>query len=181
MTKRQIAAQYAKALFGVALSDADPRLVGDELKGFATLVAEHPELKRILTSAAIPTQNKRSVVGELVKRSPVSPLLQEFLALVARNDHFTTFDEIAEAYEKRLLQHLQVVSADVSTAVPLSSADQTALARSLADLTGRPVVVSHEVDPSLIGGVVAKIGSTVYDGSVARQLERLRAELKSVG
>lgn len=179
MTKRQIAAQYAKALFSVAVSDGDPRLVGDELKGFAALVVEHPELKRTLTSAAIPTQNKRGVVGELVKRSAVSPLLREFLAIVARNDHFTTLGEIVEAYDKRLLQHLQVVSADVATAVPLSSAHQTALAKSLADLTGRQVQISHEVDPSLIGGVVARVGSTVYDGSVARQLERLRAELRA--
>lgn len=181
MTKRQIAAQYAKALFGVAVTDGDPRLVGDELKGFAALVAEHPELRRLLTSAAVPTQKKRGVVSELVKHGPVSPLFREFLSLVARNDHFATFDEIVELYETRLLQHLQVVSADVSTAVPLSADHQTALARSLADLTGRQVKVSHEVDPSLIGGVVARIGSTVYDGSIARQLERLRAELRGQG
>lgn len=176
MSRRENAVQYAKGLFNVAVSDADPRQVGEELKAFAALLEAEPELRRILVSAAVPSDRKLAVLRDIARLSPTSPLLQQFFALLVRRHGFGLLPEIAEDYEKRLMQHLQIVSAEVTSAVPLSAEDRAALAKRFADATGKQVRVSTAVDPSIVGGVVARIGSVVYDGSVRRQLERLREQ-----
>ena len=85
--------------------------------------------------------------------------------------------DLAEAYRERLLAHQNIVRAEVTSAVPLSPEKTKALDESLSKVTGKKVELSTSVDPELLGGVVAKIGSTVYDGSVRTQLEQLRKEL----
>jgi len=176
MSRREDAIQYAKGLFAVAVSDADPKKVGEELDAFEALLDQAPELRRVLVNAAIPPARKQAVLAELARLSPMSPVLRQFLALIATNDAFSLLRQIAADYGVRLLQHLQIVSAEVTTAVPLPAEREAGLARRIADATGKQVRVSTAVDPALIGGAVTKIGSVVYDGSVRRQLERLREQ-----
>jgi F-type H+-transporting ATPase subunit delta len=176
MSRRDDAAQYAKGLFNVAVGDADPRQVGEELKAFAALLEAQPELRHVLVSAAIAPDRKLAVLRDLARLSPLSPVLEHFFALLVRRHGFGLLPDIAEAFETRLMHHLKVVSAEVTTAVPLSAGDQAALAKRFADATGKQVRVSTTVDPSIVGGVVTRIGSVVYDGSVRRQLERLREQ-----
>ena len=176
MSSRENAIQYAKGLFGVAVTDADPRQVGDELKAFTALLEGQPELRRALVSPAIPSDRKLAILRDIARLSTTTPLLQQFFALLVRRHGFGLLPEIADDYEKRLMQHLQIVSAEVTSAVPLSAEDRAALAKRFADATGKQVRVSTAVDPALIGGAVTRIGSIVYDGSVRRQLERLREQ-----
>ena len=174
MTSRAIAMQYAKALFTVAQSDAAPRAVLEELQTFGALMAGHPELRSALTSGAIPVQVKRGVVGELLSLLKVSKLFQEFLLILVRHDHLSVYDDLVAAFEQRVLQLEGVAAATVTTAVPLSADRAVAIEQSLRTLTGKQVRMATAVDPGILGGVVAQVGSTVYDGSVARQLERLK-------
>jgi F-type H+-transporting ATPase subunit delta len=89
----------------------------------------------------------------------------------------TLIQDLARAYRLRLNQHLRIVDAHVKTAVPLTSAQVEALRAGLSEATGLQVRLSSDVDRSILGGVVAQIGSTVYDGSVSRQLTRMRTAL----
>lgn len=177
MTSRAIATQYAKALFSVAQSDAAPRAVFEDLQAFGALVSSHPDLESALTSAAIPVQAKRAVLAEVLSLTEVSPLVREFLLILVRHDHFGVYGDLLAAYEQRLLQLEGVAAATVTTAVPLSPDRASALAKSLQRLTGKQVRMTAEVDAGILGGVVAQVGSTVYDGSVARQLQRLKEQM----
>jgi F-type H+-transporting ATPase subunit delta len=178
MTSRVAAMRYARALFDVALKETDPLRIESELSAFASGVAGHEALSRVLVHPAIPVARKRAIVETLIKKTgPMAPVLEKTLLLLADGDRLALLPELAEAYRERVLEHQKIVRAEVTTAIPLSEDRRKAIADGLAAATGRKVTVSTRVDPSLIGGAVARIGSTVYDGSVARQLERLRERL----
>lgn len=177
MSSRAIATRYARALFDVALKESEPVRVGEQVSAFADLVAGHAELVRVLANPAVPTRMKRGIVERLLGQVVVEAPLGKLLLLLADRDRFGLLPELAAAYRARLLQHQQVVEAHVTTAAPLADDRAEAIAHGLAQKTGRRVRITRSVNPALIGGVVARIGSTVYDGSVARQLERLRERL----
>jgi F-type H+-transporting ATPase subunit delta len=177
MTSRATATQYAKALFAVAQSDASPRAVFEELQAFGDLMVSHPDLGATLTNAAIPVQLKRSVLSEVLSLIRVSPLVREFLLILARHDHVAVYGDLLAGYEQRLLQLEGVAAATITTAVPLSPERTSALEQSLRALTGKQVRMTAAVDPAILGGVVAQVGSTVYDGSVVRQLQRLKEQM----
>jgi F-type H+-transporting ATPase subunit delta len=178
MTSRAAAARYARALFDVVLKEGDPVRVETELGVFASGVAGHENLGRALAHPAIPAARKRAILDALIERSgPLTPALARTLRLLADRDRLVLLSDVAEAYRERLLQHQQIVRAEVTTAVPVPPDRLAAIERGLATATGRHVTVTARVDSTLIGGAVARIGSTVYDGSVARQLERLRERL----
>jgi F-type H+-transporting ATPase subunit delta len=182
MSRREDANQYAKGLFAVAAAQGAPRAVADQLRGFLGLLDAHPDLRRAMFNVAIPPDRKRRVLDELAVLGPLSPpLLQRFLELVVARGHLPMLPAVAEAFEARVLQHEKVVAAQVTTAVALPADRRTALERSLEAFAGRTVRVSTAVDPSILGGVVARIGGTVYDGSIRRQLERLREQMVEHG
>ena len=122
-------------------------------------------------------QRKRAAVEELTRRAKVAPMLAKLLALLAGRDRLVLLPELLAAYRERLLDHLKIVRAEVTTAVTLSPDRAKAVEQSLARMTGRTVTLETRMDPSIIGGVVARIGSTVYDGSVATQLRKMREQL----
>jgi F-type H+-transporting ATPase subunit delta len=176
MTSRAAATRYARALFDV-VRDNDPERAGDEVAAFAALIAGHPDLQRTLTSPAVPTSAKTKIVDALLHQQPLSPTVSRLLLLLAERDRLALVPDLVEAYRQRLLDHQQVVRAQVTTAVPLPADRSAALEQSLAQATGKRVILSTQVDPSIIGGVVARIGSRVYDGSVVNHLARVKAQL----
>jgi F-type H+-transporting ATPase subunit delta len=176
MTNRAVATPFARALFDVA-RHSDPVRIGQELKGFVSLVEAHPDLLKVLINAAIPPAAKANVLRELFTLQPISDPLARLLILLAERDQLIILPEIATLYDERLLDHLQVVRAEVTTAEPLSSEHQQALERGLSQATGRRVQLTTRVDPAILGGLVARIGSRVFDGSVARHLARVRERL----
>lgn len=177
MSSRAIASRYARALFDVALKESDPARVAGQLSGFAGLIEGHAELARVLRTPAVPAKMKRGIIAGLLDRVTLESPLRKLLLLLADRDRLVLLPELVEAYHARLLQHQHVVEAQVTTAAPIGEERAGAIARALAETTGREVRLMREVDPALIGGVVARIGSTVYDGSVVRQLARLREQL----
>ncbi len=182
MTIRAVARRYARALFEVSLAEADPRQVERELDTFVGLVQRHAELWRALTHPAVSPSRKRAAVASLVEHAaPLSPVLAKLLLLLAERDRLKVLPDLLEAYRERVLEHRRVIRAQVATAIPLSDDRLRALAEGLARATGREVQVEARVDPSLIGGAVARLGSLVVDGSLARQLERAKAELAAAG
>lgn len=183
MTSRAAAARYARALFDVVRHEsggqrAELERVQQDLFEFAKLVTTHEALSRVLANPAIPASRKKAVVAELISRAPgLSRVLAKLLLLLAERDRLALLPEVAAAYRDRLMDHLQVVRAEVTTAIPLPPDRVQALQQGLARATGRQVQLGTRVDASIIGGAVARIGSTVYDGSVTTQLERLKQKL----
>jgi F-type H+-transporting ATPase subunit delta len=98
--------------------------------------------------------------------------------MMAGRDRLGLLPDLLETYRVRLMDHLKIVRAEITTAVPLSPERETALQGKLAALTGRTVLMQTSTSPDILGGVVARIGSTVYDGSVKRQLEKMRERLQ---
>ena len=178
MTSRGAAIRYARALFDVAQKEADIQQVGRELAGFTAMVGSHEVLTKALSNPAIPVQRKRAVVEQLLARAgAVTPTLAKLLLLLAERDRLGLLPDLAQAYEARLREHAQVVRAELTSAVPLAADRVAALQQGLQQVTGRQVQLETRVDPTIIGGAVARIGSTVYDGSVTTQLHKVQARL----
>jgi F-type H+-transporting ATPase subunit delta len=131
----------------------------------------------VLTNPAIAAAKKAALVKELVQRARLSVILGRLLVLLAERDRLVLLPDLLDEYRRRLLDVMNVVRAEVVTAVPLPQDRVIALEQALAAMTGRTVSMDARVDPGIIGGVVAKIGSIVYDGSVKRQLEKMRETL----
>jgi F-type H+-transporting ATPase subunit delta len=178
MTNRTAANRYARALFDVVVKEGgDPAAIGQQLSSFVDLFKKHPTLEKVLVNPAVPAPRKRAAVSELVARAQLSPILGKLLVLLAERDRLILLPELAETYQSRLLDHQKVVRAEITTASPLSPERAKAIERSLARVTGRTVTLTTKVEPELIGGLVARVGSTVYDGSVTTQLEKMRQRL----
>ncbi len=178
MSTRASAARYARALLDVVIQEKlDPRLVEQQLTAVATLLSDNPELQRVLTNPAVPVSGKRGVIQELTGRLAMTGPPAKLLLMLADRDRLVLIPDMVAVYRERLMDHLKIVRADVTTAVPLSADRQAEIEKRLAEVTGRTVTMTTKVDPAIIGGVVARIGSTVYDGSVATQLETMRQRL----
>ncbi|HZB26769.1 MAG TPA: ATP synthase F1 subunit delta [Vicinamibacterales bacterium] len=184
MTPRAAAGRYARALFDVALKErVNLRAVAGDLEALTTLVDAHADLKRALSNPAIPAARKRAVVEALLARAPLAPLVSRTVMLLADRDRLVLLDDLSAAFRERLMEHEQVVRAEVTTAIELPPERVAALQQGIARATGRPpqhVQLVTRVDPSILGGAVTRIGSTVYDGSITTQLQRLRRRLADV-
>ena len=177
MASRASARRYARALFEVASKSGNVDVTLAELKAFGAAIGGNAELNRALTSPGVPLGAKQSVMRELLALQPVSKLVSRLLALIVENDDVNEMDQIVEAYEQRVMDFHHVVRAEITSAEPLSADRVQAIEASLAAAAGSRVIITPRVDPNLLGGVVAKVGSRVYDGSVARHLARIRARL----
>ena len=179
MTSRGAATRYARALFDTALAEAkDLQQTFQDLRGFADLMIENDALGRALTNPAIPKGRKQAVVEQLLTRAgALQPAVAKLVLLLAERDRLALLPEVAAAFEQRLMDYHKVVRAQLVTATALPDDRVAAIKSGLTRATGRDVTLDTRVDPSIIGGAVARIGSTVFDGSVTRQLERMREAL----
>ncbi|MGH9201599.1 MAG: ATP synthase F1 subunit delta [Vicinamibacterales bacterium] len=181
MSSRASAARYARALFDVAVKESNPEQIEQELSVCVELLRGHPELQRLLTTPGVPVAGKRRVLQAVAERAAFSPPVGKLLLLLADRDRLGMLPDVLAMFRERLMEQQQVVRAEVTTATPLSPDGAAELQQRLNDTTGRRVTITTKVDPSIIGGVVARLGSTVYDGSVAAQLTRLRERLAERG
>ena len=178
MTNRMAAARYARALFDVSVKDRDLRQVEASLVQFADLIEGHDTLNRVLLNPAIPASRKRAIVELLLGRlGAVTPPVAKLLTLLAERDRLVLLPEVVRSYRVRLLDHLGVVEAHVTTAQPLTADRIISIEHSLSQASGREVTMTTTVDPEILGGLIARLGTTVYDGSIARHLERMRETL----
>ena len=178
MTNSTAATRYARALLDVAVKEkADVDQIERELASVVDLFAKYPALERVFLNPVVPVPRKRAAMDVLTARAGTLPILAKLLALLAERDRLVLVSGLLVAYRDRLLDHRNVVRAEVTTTSPLSPERAKSVEASLARLTGRTVVLSTKVDPTIIGGVVTRIGSTVYDASVAHHLERMREKL----
>lgn len=181
MSTRTSATRYAKALLDVTSSDADAAKVELDLGAFVDLLHSNGELRQALLSPSVPSGAKRNIASAVAERIGMAPTAVRLLQLLADRDRLGMTSELLAVFRERLLDRRKVVRADLRSAVALAPEAIKAIESRLGAVTGKNVAIDATVDPALIGGVVAKVGSTVYDGSVKSQLEKLRKQLVGTG
>lgn len=174
-----LAQRYASALVDVAIEQRTAEHVKDELATFVHLLETSADLRNFLASPAVARPSKGVVIEKLVARLGASQTLRNFLLVLVDHRRSALLPEIRLAFEGLLHARMGVAEAQVISADELSDKQKTELTQVLERLTGQQVETRYEVDSRLIGGAVVRIGSTIYDGSVREQLDRLRAQLTS--
>jgi|SRR5215469_2993339 len=171
--------RYARALADLVLAPNSPVKAEEavaQLRAVEQMVSDSWELKNAMLTPAIQTSRKRAVMGRLLQEIHAAPLIRSFIFVVIDHRRIGMIAEIREAFESQLDERLGFVRAEVTSAASLDPSQQASIEGELARLTGKRMRLRFAVDSELLGGVLARIGSTVYDGSVRGQLERMRRE-----
>jgi len=178
MTTSAVATRYANALADVlAGTHADAGATLAQLQSFAQILVSSRDLKEALETPAVPASRKRAVAGKVAERLGLSTVARNLLFVLIDRRRIASLGEILESLELVLDERAGIERAQVSTAHQLTDAQRASLAAELEKLTGKRIRAQYAVDASLIGGVVAKVGSTVYDGSVRGSLQRMGRRL----
>ena len=178
MTSRTAAARYARALLDVATAEsADLDSIARDLDEFAAFMGQQPALEKLLLNPAVPAPRKRAAMEEIMRIASLGPIVSKVLILLADRDRLRLLKDISAVFRDLLAERQNVVHAELTSAEPLSSDRIQAIEHRLAALTGKRVSMTARVDKDIIGGVVARVGSTVYDASIATQLKKIRERL----
>lgn len=175
-----VASRYARALADLVLDPArgmSAETAISELVGFEQMVAGSSDLRNILLSPAVTPSRKRAVIAKLTADPAMSRLVRNFLYVMIDHRRTAMLAEIREAFRALVDERSGAVAADVKAARDLGAEERQRIAERLGRMTGKKVRCKFSVDDSLIGGLVTRIGSTVYDGSVRGQLDVLRRRL----
>jgi len=174
-----IANRYAKALADVVLQDGTIAQTRDALNGFNQVLNGHEELRQVFYNPTIAIQQKRGVLDALFDRMQPPKTVTNFLRLLLDNYRLQQLSDIVAAFDSEMDNRIGAVSAQVTTAAPITEQERQALSQKLNQLTAKKVRLEFNSDPEIIGGVVTRIGSVVYDGSIRNQLQQIETKLRS--
>jgi F-type H+-transporting ATPase subunit delta len=172
-----VAKRYARALVEAAASPGELERVGGDLRALSDLFRDHRDLRVFLANPSVSRRVAGDVIADVVAALRLCPLTTAFLRIVLDAGRLAGLEGILRAFERLADDRLGRVRALVTTAAPLDADAQAALRRRLGEVTGKDVYLDIRQDPALLGGVVARIGSRVFDGSLKTQLARLRDEM----
>jgi len=181
MTGGTAAHRYAKALFALAQDEHKQAEVREEIEGLNALFAESRDLREALLMPLHPANERKAALVAIAKRASVSPLVQNFVSYLIDQRRLIAFDAIVGAYAELADVAAGLITAEVVAASPLDERRRDRLRRALSERTGQEVRLQIKVDPSLIGGAIAKVGDLVFDGSLRTQLGQLRSTLTGTG
>jgi F-type H+-transporting ATPase subunit delta len=177
MTGTTIANRYARALADVIVERNEINEVTKELIDFERTMSENPQLRDVFASPVIASERKRAVLDELLARIGPRQTTANFLRLLLNNSRLHDLDQMLNALSRELDARMNVVTAEVTTAREIGQQEKAALQSQLKAATGKEVRLRFRTDPAIIGGVVARIGSVVYDGSIKNQLAQMKRRL----
>ncbi|MCA1591064.1 MAG: ATP synthase F1 subunit delta [Acidobacteria bacterium] len=177
MSLQTIARRYAVALADVVTAQGIALEVKEELSVWEEMMRTNPELLEVFRNPTVPYEQKQRLVNTLIERTGVRPVTANFLQVLLQNHRLADLSEINKSYAQELDRRSGVVTAHVTTARTVPDQSQEALRAKLGELTGSSVRLQFAVDDDLIGGIVTRIGSTVYDGSVRTQLQQFRQRM----
>ncbi len=173
---QRVAAIYAKALLGAAESKGLTDVAVGELESVAAVLGEYPKFEAVLASALVSHEEKVQILDRTFG-SKVSPLVLDFLKVLSQHGRLEIIRAVSVEVQQLHNELRGRVPVQVRTATPLDTSQTQVLEASLRRILGGEPQMQREVDPSLIGGVVLRVGDTVYDGSVARQLQQVREQM----
>jgi F-type H+-transporting ATPase subunit delta len=177
LSLQTVARRYALALADVAIERKEEREVQAEIDSWASMIDSNPLLEEVFGNPTIPYEKKRSVLEELISRTKVRQTTAGFLQVLLKNQRLSQLKQIADRFGVVLDERGGLVAANVITARTIPQESKKALWDTLTASTGKIVRLNFTTDESIIGGMVTHIGSTIFDGSVRNQLERLKLEL----
>jgi len=176
-----VGANYATAFIDSLKTIEELQKGSRDLETFGALLEELPSLARVLEHPGIPLERRKRILDEALEQMDVHPVSKRLLHLVVEKGRVRHIREIAAASARLRDARLNLSSAEVVTAIPLDAAGRTEWEATLARLIGRKVRVTYRTDRGLVGGALTRVGSTVYDGTIKRQLERIRGVLLGEG
>jgi F-type H+-transporting ATPase subunit delta len=177
LSVQALARRYAAALADVVTEHGEAQEVRDELSAWETMTEASQQLLEVFRHPTIPHEQKRAVLNELLSRTRVRPTTANFLQVLLQNHRLGDLSEVNRQFALELDRRANVVTAQVTTARPIRQDEQDSLRARLSQLTGKRVRLEFDVDEDLIGGVVTRIGSTLYDGSVRGRLEQIKRRM----
>ena len=177
MSVQIVARRYASALADVVLEHGEAREVQEELKAWERLFQSSENLQEVFRNPTIPLDRKRAVLNKLIERARPRPTTVNFLKVLLQNQRLTDLDAINRKFAEVLDVRAGMLAATVTTARSVPADAQQKLHATLSTLTGSNVRVNFATDPELIGGLVTRIGSTVYDGSVRNHLQQIKEKM----
>lgn len=177
MSVQTVARRYAAALADVALENGEAREVQAELIDWDRMMQSSTDLQEVFRNPTIALDQKRAVLNRVIERARPRPTTMNFLKVLLQNQRLTELGEINKRFADVLDDRAGMVAAAVTTAKPVPDATQKQLIEKLTSLTNRKVRVDFETDPELLGGLVTRVGSTVYDGSIRNQLQQIKENM----
>ena len=175
-----VASTYARAFADVVLSarlDANRAIGG--LRRIAGLLSESTELRRVWENPAVPADQKRKLLDAIVHREGIEPHVRNLMAVLIDHRRVQFLGRITEQLEKELDARLGFAEAQITSARELGDAEKRSLEAQIEKVTGKKIRARFGLDASLLGGAVVRVGSTIYDGSVKGQLERIKEAISS--
>lgn len=177
MSSQTVARRYSLALADVVLQRGEAREVHQELTAWAEMLRSNANLREVFANPTIALDQKRGVLNRLIEIARPRPTTVNFLKVLLQNQRLPELDEINKKFAAVLDDRAGVVAAQVTTARPVAPETQRSLQTQLRNLTGKSVRIEFDTDPGMIGGLVTRIGSTIYDGSVRNQLEQMKEKM----
>ena len=177
MLAGSLARRYAKAIMDLAIAKGAVDKVGTDLRALATAYKTQPELAQVLANASFPKAQRKAVLEAVLMRLGAHELIKTTLALLLDKERLAVVPDIAREVDAMIEARAGKVAAQVTSAVELTPVQLAHLTVTLEKLSGKKVVITRTVDPALLGGIVAKVGDVVYDGSARTQIRTLRDQL----
>jgi F-type H+-transporting ATPase subunit delta len=169
--------QYATALAEIALQQGATEPISNQLMDFRKTYAESVELRNFLSNPAVPPQQKHGVIEKIVERLGASIIIRNFLFVVVDNQRAQQLPQMVHTFLEVMRQRQGVAEADVESALELNAVQKKQLLQTLERLTGKKIQAKYSLDPALLGGLVVRIGDTIYDGSLKNRLNQMRTRL----
>jgi F-type H+-transporting ATPase subunit delta len=175
-----VASTYARAFADVVVDQRlDANRATDGLREIARLMAESADLRRVWQNPAVPADQKRHLLDAIVQREGLDKQVRNLVAVLIDHRRVQFLPRIIEQLEKELDARMGFAEAQILSARELGDAEKRALETQVANVTGKKVRASYGLDASLLGGAIVRVGSTIYDGSVKGQLEKIREAISS--
>jgi len=172
-----VARKYARALLDLGIQEGNYEALGKDLAKMADLLKENKELRAVLASSFYPVASRKAIAKALVESLGLSKTVADFIDLLIERGRIDHFSEITKTYESLCDEVSRRIRATLVTATELSQVLVKEIKGQLESSTGKEVILSVEEDPSLIGGVLTKIGNVIYDGSLKTQLLKIKENL----
>ena len=170
--------RYARAYADVAVKNKlNPEKTIAEFQQMADVVNSSRELRNVLQNPAVSREQKLKLLDSIIKHIGATRMLRNFLAVLIDHRRIGSIGDLLEQFKRELDRRMGIADAKVSSVRELSSAEKKSLEQELAEITGKTVRATYSQDASLLGGVMVRVGSTIYDGSVHGRLQRMRQEL----
>ncbi len=176
-----LAARYASALYDLAEEQSAIDAVANDLNALKSMLDQSVDFTRFIKSPVLSRADQSKGIAAIAAQAQFSPVVQKFLGLVASNRRLFSLPDMIRGYLEILATRRGQQTAQVTSAVALSEAQITALSNAIKSPGGKPVAISTKVDPSILGGLIVRVGSRMVDSSIKSKLQRLKLAMKGVG